>query len=106
MAKFLTLSNGIPRLQSESSSIIIYDETLEVVSSGAGAGQINGPITAGTPVTLPSGQTYTGDELELYFSTDRLIPIYDYTFNSSTTVVFTFELKVGDLIRFRIDRSA
>ena len=104
MAKFLTLSNGIPRLQSESSSIIIYDETLEVVSSGAGAGQINGPITAGTPVTLPSGQTYTGDEL--YFSTDRLIPIYDYTFNSSTTVVFTFELKVGDLIRFRIDRSA
>lgn len=106
MAKKLALVNGLPRMTEESSSPTIYDETLEVVSSGAGAGQINGPISAGTPVTLPSSQIYTGDELEVYIGTDRLIPTYDYTFNSSTTVAFTFELKAGDIIRFRIDRGA
>jgi hypothetical protein len=106
MAKKLALSNGLPRMIEESSAPTIYDETLEVVSSGAGAGQINGPITAGTPVTLPSSQTYTGDELEVYLDGSRLVPVLDYTFNSSTTVAFTFELKAGDVIRFRIDRSA
>lgn len=102
----LELANGLPRMKAESASPVIYDETLSVVSSGAGAGEINGPITAGTPVTLPDSKTYTGDELEVYLGTDRLINLFDYTYNSSTTVAFTFELKVGDLIRFRIDRSA
>lgn len=86
-------------------AVTIYDETLEVVASGAGAGQINGPISAGTPVTLPSAQTYTGDELEVYFGTDRLTPLLDYTFDSSTTVAYTFEIKVGDVLRYRIDRA-
>lgn len=106
MAKKLALVGGIPRMVEESASPAIYDETLEVVASGAGVGQINGPISAGTPVTLPSGQTYTGDELELYVGSERLIPVFDYSFNSSTTVAFTFELLVADMIRFRIDRSA
>lgn len=106
MAKFLQLSNGIPRMVDESASPTIYDETLEVVSSGAGAGEINGPISAGTPVTLPSSKTYVGDELECYIDGDRLTPVFDYTFNSSTTVTFTFELLVGDVIRFRIDRGS
>lgn len=105
MAK-LELVNGIPRMQPEAASTTIYDETIEIVSSGATAGQLNGPITSGTPITLPASQTYTNDELEVYLSGDRLTPVFDYTYNSSTTVAFTFELQAGDLIRFRIDRTA
>ena len=106
MAKKLQLVNGIPRMTEESGAPTIYDETLKVVASGAGAGEINGPINAGVAVTLPSSQTYTSNELEVYLKTDRLIPVFDYNFNSSTSVTFTFQLIVGDVIRFRIDRSA
>lgn len=105
MAYKLALVNALPRMVAEAASPTIYDETLQVVASSPGAGQILGPITAGTPVTLPSGQTYTSNELEVYLGMDRLIPVYDYNFNSSTTVTFTFELLAGDLLRFRIDRS-
>lgn len=93
-------------MRAEAASPAIYDETLKVVTSGAGAGEINGPISAGTPVTLPSSKTYTGNELEVYLDGDRLKPVFDYSFASGTTVSFTFELKVDDVIRFRIDRAA
>jgi len=106
MGNFLRLSNGVQRSFAESSNPSIYDQTLTVVASGAGAGQINGPISAGVAVTLPAGQTYTSNELEVYLKTDRLISVFDYNHNSSTTVTFTFQLVVGDVIRFRIDRTA
>jgi hypothetical protein len=105
MAK-LELVNGLPRMTAEASAPTIYDETLVVVASGAGAGEINGPITAGIPVTLPSSKTYTADELEVYLNSDRLISVFDYNHDSSTTVTFTFEIVVSDVIRFRIDRSS
>ena len=105
MAK-LELVNGIPRMRVEAASPAIYDETLLVVTSGAGAGQVNGPISAGTPVTLPDSKTYTGEELEVYLDGGRLTSASDYTFDSTSTVAFTFELEVTDVIRFRIDRSA
>lgn len=105
MAK-LELVSGIPRMRPEAANPTIYDETLEVVSSGAGAGEINGPISAGTPITLPNSKTYTGDELEVYLDGDRLISIFDYSYSSSTQIAFTFEIKPGDVIRFRIDRNA
>lgn len=106
MAKKLELLLGIPRMTNESSSPAIYDQTLKVVTSSPGAGEIAGPISAGTPVTLPSGQTYTSNELEMYLSGNRLIPVFDYSHTSSTSVSFTFQLIVGDVIRFRVDRSA
>lgn len=90
----------------ESGTPSIYDEVLIVVASGAGAGEINGPITAGVPVTLPDSKTYTGDELEVYFGKGRLKPVFDYNYESSTSISFTFELEVGDSIRLRIDRGA
>lgn len=105
MAFKLALVNALPRMTLESASPTIYDQNLEVVASGAGAGQINGPINAGTSVTLPSSQTYTGAELEIYLGLDRLRPILDYTYASSTQVQFTFQLTAGDLLRFRIDRA-
>ena len=106
MAKFLTLLNGIPKLQDEAASVSIYDQTLKVVASSPGAGEILGPITAGVPVTLPAGKTYTSNELEVYIDGNRMKPVFDYNHNSSTTVTFTFQLLVGDVIRFRVDRGA
>ena len=105
MGKFLRLSNGVPRSFDEASSLTIYDETLEVVASGAGAGQINGPISAGTSISLPNSQTYTAGELEVYLSGNRLTYILDYAYVSGTQVSFTFQLEVKDFIRFRIDRG-
>ncbi len=105
MAFKLALVNALPRMTLESASPTIYDQNLEVVASGAGAGQINGPIASGTAVTLPSGQTYTSAELEIYLGLDRLRPVLDYSYTSSTQVQFTFQLVAGDLLRFRIDRA-
>jgi len=108
VAKFLRLSNGVPRSFNESSSISIYDQSLTVVASGAGANQINGPVTAGVSVTLPGGQTFTSAELQIYLNGDRLEPIFDYAYVGSpprTQVQFTFSLEVGDRIDFRIDRA-
>jgi len=105
MAK-LELVNGIPRMRAESASPVIYDETIEIVASGAGAGELDGPITSGVNITLPSSKTYTGDELEVYLEGDRLKPVFDYNYESSTEISFTFELIVKDIIRMRIDRGA
>lgn len=107
MGKFIRLVNGIPRSFDESGSPAIYDQTLEVVASGAGAGQINGPISAATPITLPASQTYTSNELQVYLNGQRVNPgaAFDYTYTSTTQIAFTFTIQVGDIIRFYIDRA-
>ena len=108
MGVFLRLSGGLPRSFTESSSLTIYDQSLTVVASGAGANQINGPVNAGVSVTLPGSQTYTAAELQIYLNGDRLEPIFDYSYVGSplrTQVQFTFQLVVGDRVDFRIDRA-
>ena len=108
MAKFLRLSNGVPRSFQEGASITIYDESLTVVPSGTGANQINGPVMTGTSVSLPGGQQYTAAELQIYLNGDRLESVFDYAYVGSaprTQVQFTFDLVVGDRIDFRIDRA-
>lgn len=103
--RFATIANGLLRLKDESGSITIYDKSLEVVVSNPGAGQILGPITTGTPITLPNGQTFVGDELAVYLNGQRLDDIFDYDIESSTSISFTFNIEVGDIIRFFIDRA-
>ena len=98
MGNFLRLVNGQPKSFAESSSTTIYDQDFDVVS----------PITAGTSVTLPASQTYTSGELEVYLNGQRLEAILDYAYVGSpprTQVQFTFDLVVGDHLRFRIDRA-
>lgn len=109
MAKKLALVNGIARMVDESASPTIYDESLTVVESGAGAGEINGPISAGTNVTLPSSKIYEDDELEIYINGQRIEAVFDYNYIGTiprTQISLTFDLEVGDIIRFRIDRGA
>lgn len=108
MGNFLRLTNGVPRSFAESSSLTIYDQSITVVVSGAGANQINGPVITGTSVTLPASQTYTAAELQIYLNGDRLEPVFDYTYVGSplrTQVQFTFQLEIGDRLDFRIDRA-
>lgn len=108
MANFLRLVNGQPVSFAESASITIYDQPLTVVASGAGANQINGPVTTGTNVTLPSSGTYTGEELEIRINGQRLEALYDYNYvgtGSKTQVAFTFDLAIGDRLDFRVDRA-
>jgi hypothetical protein len=106
MANFLKISNGVPRSAAETANMPIYDETLELVSSSPISGQILGPILTGAAVTLPNSGFYTGDELEVYLNGKRLYDVYDYNYYSSTQTSFTFDLIVGDVIRFRKDRPA
>lgn len=108
MGLFLRLSNGFPRSFSEASSITIYDQRLTVVASGATGNQINGPVSAGTSITLPASGTYVGLELQVYLNGDRLEVVADYTYvgtGAKTQIQFTFGLVVGDAIDFVIQRA-
>lgn len=105
MAKFLRLSNGVPRSFDESGSPAIYDRTISILASGAVSPDLNGPISAGTNITLPSGQTYTGEELQVYLNGLRLDDVLDYNTTSSTQIQMTFSLEAGDKLRFYIDRN-
>lgn len=99
MGKVLRLVNGVARHVEESAAPTIYDETLAIGST----------ISTGTPVTLPSSKTYDSLELEVYFNTQRLVPVVDYNYVGTaprTQVSFTFDLLNGDSLRFRVDRGA
>lgn len=108
MGNFLRLTNGVPRSFAESSSTTIYDQSLTVVASGAGANEINGPVNAGVSITLPGSQTFTSAELQIFLNGNHLEPVFDYTYVGSpprTQIQFTFGLIVGDRVDFRIDRA-
>lgn len=110
MGRFLRLTNGIPRGAEEAggAGVTIYDSELLVVGANPQTGEILGPITTGTPITLPNSKTYTSEELEVYLNGQRLNDIIDYNYEGTaprTQISFTFEIIVGDRIRFRIDRG-
>jgi hypothetical protein len=108
MANFLRLVSGVPRSFAEGGSVAIYDQSLTLVASNPGANEIIGPISAGTNVTLPGGQTYTSEELKVELNGQSLDAVFDYNYVGSpprTQVAFTFDLLVGDRINFRIDRA-
>lgn len=103
MAKFLRLSNGVPRSFNESATLPIYDETIEI-----GVDTAPGGVATGNPITLPSSQTYEGEELEVYLNGQRADSLIDYNFVGiapRTQISFTFDLVDGDKVRFRRDRN-
>lgn len=108
--KFLSLSNGIPRSFNEATSVAIYDQRLTIVSGApADSNEKTGPVTTGSSVTLPQSGTYSGLELEIYHSGQRLDYIFDYAYvgagSGKTQVQFTFDLLVQDVIDFVIQRG-
>ena len=108
MAKFLRLVNGVPRQFDEASTISVYDEILTVVADSPSSNEVEGPITTGSNVTLPNSGEYDSIELEVYLNGTRLNDVMDYNYEGSsprTEVSFTFDLIVGDVLRFRVDRA-
>lgn len=98
--------NGVPRSFAEANGSLIYDESLAVVASNPSSSQIIGPVSTGTLIALPMGETYVAEELEVYLNGSRCEDVVDFNFSSSTQIAFTFDLVIGDRIRFRKDRPA
>ena len=64
-----------------------------------------GALSANTPITLPSGQTYTGVELKVKLNGVGQDPGLDYTYVGSaprTQIQFTSALLATDLVLFDI----
>jgi hypothetical protein len=107
---FLALVNGVPRMTLSLPNI--YDQSVTVVSGTPGANEIQGPVTAGTPITLPSSGSYTVvssvTSLNVYLNGDRTERTLDWNTSGSspyTAIVLTFDLVVGDRIDFRTERN-
>lgn len=90
----------------------IYDQKLTIVASGATGNQINGPVSAGTAVTLPNSGSYTASELQVYLNGQLLFIGTGNDWQTSgagpsyTALVFGDNLQVGDTIHFVKLRSA
>lgn len=93
-----------------------YEEIIEVVSGApANDNEIQGPVTIGTPVTIPLNarnsnvQEYyvVGDaDIDVYFRSRVQCVGKDFTEigalgSNSTQIQFTFQLEVGDYIKFK-----
>ena len=115
MANYLALVNGVPRQSVLPGTSLIYDQSVTVVASGAGANQVNGPVTAGTAITLPSSGTYTLNansvaNIQVYLNGDRLEQVFDWSTSGSgpnyTAIQLTFGLVVGDRLDIRSERAS
>ena len=119
MPKVLMLVSGVPRMVEQGEAVvlrspdgtrhfldvdnegilsttsgIIYNETLVI---GAGG------VTTGTPVSLPLGETYLGEELEVKLNDVVLNVGSEYEYASEgikTQVAFTFDLIENDELEF------
>jgi len=105
MTRALSLVNGIPRMIDVSAgTVTTYDETLLVVSSGAGAGEINvSDAEASDAITLPNSGNYEDVELQVFLN-GKLINVttdYDYVGSGTRTqIALKFDAEVDDIIRF------
>ncbi len=97
MARFTRLVAGVLRSFDETTAVTIYDQVYVVPGGG---------LTAGTNITLPSGQTYVSENLECYLNGARVKLGDDYTSTNSTQIAFTFDLLANEQVRFRVDRPA
>jgi hypothetical protein len=90
--------NTLIRFRVEDAQITIYDQVTVV---GAGG------ITTGTNITLPGGEEYTDDDLEIYLNgqfMDRGIDWNEVGASAPRTdIQMTFDLVEGDRLRFRRD---
>jgi hypothetical protein len=91
MARYLTITNGVPHLAVDP-GVALYDQTITYVST----------LTSGTAITLPASETYTGSELTVILNGQTLEDIADYIWLGSpprTQFSMTFDLVSGDVLR-------
>lgn len=116
MANALALVNGVPRQSVIPGTSLIYDSSVTIVTSGGnGSTTLNGPITSGTAISLPSSGSYTLNvnsvpNVNIFLNGDRVESVIDWNTSGAgptyTAVQFTFDLVVGDRIDFRIERTS
>lgn len=98
----------------------VYDETIEIVISGATGNQLNGPVPSGTTITIPTNSRLTGSPQQFYvvgkgtlqvFVNGQYLAVFGYAngwsevgapLSNSDEIVINQQLEVGDLITFRI----
>ena len=74
----------------------IYDEVIVY----------NSTLSTGTPITLPNGKDFNGDDLEVYLRGQYMEPLIDYNYVGTapyTQIAMTFDLIATDRLRLRID---
>ena len=116
MANYLALVNGVPRQSVLPGTTLIYDQSIQIVASGGTPpGSVNGPVTAGTALTLPASGNYTLNanniaNINVFLNGDRLEQVFDWTTSGAgptyTAIQFTFQLNAGDRIDIRSERSS
>ena len=78
----------------------IYDQTYSVIAS----------ILTGVSVTLPSGGTYSDRDLQVFLNGQLIESVADYNYVGGVAprnqIAFTFDLEIGDVIRFRKEPTA
>jgi hypothetical protein len=93
----------------------IYDQTVSIVSSGGTPpGSLNGPISSGTAITLPSSGTYTVQtgvpNINIFLNGDRLEYGRDWLTSGSgpnyTQFQLTFGLVAFDYLDLRTERNS
>lgn len=106
---FLTLVNGVGRMQAAPGTTTIYDQRLTVVTgTAANTNQVTGPITSGVSITLPASGTYVGSELQIYLNGQEMESVADFNTvgtGTKTQISFTFQILVGDKIDFKTYRG-
>lgn len=84
------------RINQSADPLTIYDQVIV----------INSTIATGTNITLPSGQTYSDVELEVYLNGQLMQSVVDYNYVGGlpprTQIAMTFDLIAGDRLRFRM----
>lgn len=114
MASFLSLINGIGRM-TNSAGQSIYNATISIVASGGTSPtSVNGPVTAGTALTLPQSFTYTTDvngtaNINVFLNGQFLQPTLDWAPSGTspyTSIFFTFQLIATDIIEIRSERTS
>jgi hypothetical protein len=105
--KVLKLINGVPRMVELTGlpAVLppIYDETQVILMD-----QIKDPMNT-VSVGLPGGQSYEGDELEVFLNGQRLEEGVNYTYPDPPGPFFSIIMEEsifeGDRFRFRITRD-
>lgn len=98
MGKFLRLTNGIPVMQDEASTLPSYDESIYYASG----------LTSGTNITLPNSGSFSDASAKdiLVIVNDRIVEVTrDFSVVGAgptyTQISFNYNLSNDSVVRFR-----
>jgi hypothetical protein len=98
LIRTVQIVNGMPRIVTiDVGGTSIYDELVTITDD---------VVLSGTAITLPKGQTYQSNKLEISLNEIVLTPGDEYVYVGDSLfksqICFTFDLSRDDLIRFKL----